>query len=88
MILVHRLMSYGSNRVYGVPLLVLVLRTSLGWFRSIYLFPVLWDFVLGCLGVRSYRFVYVFSPVCVFLIPLASTRHCVISPYFYNCDYG
>lgn len=78
-ILGHRLMLYGSNRVYGVPLLVLVLRTCLGRFRSIYLFPVLWDFVLGYFGVWSYRFVYVFSPISVYSIPPTFARHCVIS---------
>ncbi len=64
--LVYRFMPHGSNRVYGVPLLVLVLRTSLGRFRCVYLFPVLRVFDLGNWGGRSYRFAFIFISVCVF----------------------
>lgn len=58
-------MSYGSNRGYGVPLLVLVLRTSLGRIRCVYLLAVLRNLVLGNWGGRSYSFTFIFITVCV-----------------------
>ena len=86
--LVNRFMSHGSNRVYGVPLLVLVLRTSLGRFRLVNVFPVLMFFVLGYWGGRSCSFAFISIFVCAFVTLLPSIKQCFFLPHAYRFVYG
>lgn len=60
-----RFMLYGSDTVYGVLLLVLVLRTSLGMLKYVFL-SILRAFFLGKWDVRSDRLVFI-SAIFVYL---------------------